>query len=245
MAAGASAAGARQAGFRQVNLVSDIPGVAPLTDPDLLNAWGLAATPGTDQAPGSPLWVSDNGSDKTTLFAGAAPGPVAQVLVVNITSGAPTGQVFNPDRTGFFVHDAAGNSGSALFLFASENGAIDAWNPGVGATGTGPSTVTETPIDNGANAVYKGLALAPAGFGGFGGALLVGNFGDGHINAYNPGTGTHLGQLRGPGGHPVVIDGLWALRFGNGNAAKTSELVFSAGPNGEADGLLGKIIAAG
>src|SRR6266849_1220112 len=353
LAAGASPAGAGQARFRQVNLVSDIPGVAPLTDPDLLNAWGLAATPGTDQAPGSPLWVSDNGSDKTTLFAGAAPGPVAQVLVVNITAGAPTGQVFNPDRTGFFVHDAAGNSGSALFIFASENGAIDAWNPGVGATGTGPSTVTETPIDNGANAVYKGLALAqasdghtylyatnfrsgrvevydhnfqpvalpgglftdpaipagyapfniqelagqlyvtyakqdaalhddvagqghdfvdvfttdgallrrlvshgqlnspwglalaPAGFGGFGGALLVGNFGDGHINAYNPDTGTHLGQLRGPGGHPIVIDGLWGLRFGNGNAAKTGELVFSAGPNGEADGLLGKIVVAG
>ncbi len=313
MAAGASAAGAGQAGFRQV----------------------------------------DNGSDKTTLFAGATPNSVAQVLVVNVTAGAPTGQVFNPDRAGFVVHDAAGHSGSALFIFASENGAIDAWNPGVGATGTGPSTVTETPIDNGANAVYKGLAiaqpsdgntylyatnfrsgrvevydsnfrpaelpgglftdpgipagyapfgiqelagklyvtyakqdaalhddvagqghgfvdvftndgaligrlvshgqlnspwglaLAPAGFGGFGGALLVGNFGDGHINAYNPGAGTHLGQLRGPGGHPIVIDGLWGLRFGNGNAAKTEELVFSAGPNGEADGLLGKIVVAG
>ncbi len=323
MAASASPAGAGQARFRQVNLVSDVPGVAPLTDPDLLNAWGLAATPGTDQAPGSPLWVSDNGSDKTTVFAGATAGSVAQVLAVNITSGAPTGQVFNPDRAGFFVHDATGHSGSALFIFASENGAIDAWNPGVGATGTGPSTVTETPINNGANAVYKGLAiaqasdghtylyatnfrsgrievydsnfqpaqlpgglftdpvipagyapfgiqelagqlyvtyalvshgqlnspwglaLAPAGFGGFGGALLVGNFGDGHINAYNPDTGTHLGQLRGPGSHPIVIDGLWGLRFGNGNAAKTEELVFSAGPNGEADGLLGKIVAAG
>ncbi len=77
MAAGASPAGAGAARFRQVNLVSDIPGVAPLTDPDLLNAWGLAASPGTDQAPGSPLWVSDNGSDKTTLFAGATPNSVA------------------------------------------------------------------------------------------------------------------------------------------------------------------------
>ena len=353
MAAGASAAGAGVARFQQVNLASDIPGVAPLTDPDLVNAWGLAASPGTDQAPGSPLWVSDNGTDKTTLYAGATSSSVARVLAVNVTSGAPTGQVFNPDRAGFFIHDASGNSGSALFVFASENGAIDAWNPGVGVTGPGPSTVTETPVNNGANAVYKGLAiaqasdghtylyatnfrsgrvevydssfqpvalpgglftdpgipagyapfniqelagqlfvtyaqrdaalhddvagqgrgfvdvfttdgalirrlvshgqlnspwglaLAPAGFGGFGGALLVGNFGNGHINAYNPGTGTYLGQLRGPAGHPVAIDGLWALRFGNGNAAKTGELLFSAGPNGEADGLLGKIIAAG
>ena len=80
MAAGASPAGAGQARFRQVNLVSDITGVAPLTDPDLLNAWGLAATPGTDQVPGSPLWVSDNGSDKTTLFAGAIASSVVQVL---------------------------------------------------------------------------------------------------------------------------------------------------------------------
>ena len=90
-----------------------------------------------------------------------------------------------------------------------------------------------------------GLALAPAGFGKFSGALLVGNFGDGHINAYNPNNGRALGQLRRPNGRPIVIDGLWALRFGNGNAAKTNEMLFSAGPNGESDGLLGKIVASG
>ena len=78
-----------------------------------------------------------------------------------------------------------------------------------------------------------GLGLAPAGFGRFGGALLVGNFGDGHINAYDPVTGAHLGQLRRSNGKPIVIDGLWALRFGNGNAAKTGELLFSAGPRDE------------
>src|SRR6476469_303828 len=54
--------------FRQVNLVSDVPGMARLTDPDLVNAWGLSASPGTDQAPGSPLWVSDTGADRTTLY---------------------------------------------------------------------------------------------------------------------------------------------------------------------------------
>src|SRR5215468_8630691 len=70
MTAAASPAGAGVARFQQVNMVSDIPGLAPLTDPDLVNAWGLAASPGTDQAPGSPLWVSDNGTDKTTVFAG-------------------------------------------------------------------------------------------------------------------------------------------------------------------------------
>jgi uncharacterized protein (TIGR03118 family) len=90
-----------------------------------------------------------------------------------------------------------------------------------------------------------GLALAPAGFGRFGGDLLVGNFGNGHINVYNPDTGAHLGELRQANGQPIVIDGLWGLLFGNGNAAKTSELIFSAGPNGESHGLLGKIVTAG
>jgi uncharacterized protein (TIGR03118 family) len=89
-----------------------------------------------------------------------------------------------------------------------------------------------------------GLALAPAGFGTFGGALLVGNFGNGHINAYNPSTGQHLGELRTTEGKPIVIDGLWGLRVGNGNAAQANELLFSAGPDGESHGLLGKIVAA-
>lgn len=351
--AGASTV-ADHSGFHQVNLVSNVPGAAALTDADLVNAWGLSASPGTDQAPGSPLWVSDNAKDRTTLYAGASATSVSKVgLVVAITSGAPTGQVFNTDASGFVVHDGSGHSGRAVFLFDSENGGIDGWNPGVGVTGTPPSTVTEVAVKNGANAVYKGLAiatasngqtylyaanfrsgrveaydatftpvelpgglfvdpripagyapfnvqelagklyvsyamqdarlhddvageghgfvdvftndgafvrrlvtrgalnspwglvLAPAGFGRFGGALLVGNFGDGHINAYNPNTGEHLGQLRRPNGQPIVIDGLWALRFGNGNAAKTGELLFSAGPDHESDGLLGKIIPVG
>jgi uncharacterized protein (TIGR03118 family) len=88
-----------------------------------------------------------------------------------------------------------------------------------------------------------GLALAPASFGRFGGALLVGNFGNGKINAYNINNGARLGELRGTNNKPIAIDGLWGLRFGNGNAAKTGELLFSAGPDGESHGLLGKIVA--
>ena len=264
--------------------------------------------------------------------------------------------MFNTDAApgDFVIHDSAGHSARAVFMFDSENGSIEGWNPGVGATGPpDPSTVTEAPVTNFANAVYKGLAiaqasdgktylyaanfrsgrvevynssfvpvelpgglfvdrhipagyapfnvqelagklyvtyaeqdatlhddvaghghgfvdvfntdgalirrlvtrgdlnspwglaLAPAGFGKFSGALIVGNFGDGHINAYNPNTGRHLGQLRTANGHPIVIDGLWGLRFGNGNAAKTNEMIFSAGPNGESNGLLGKIVVSG
>ncbi len=339
-------------GFRQINLVSDQAGVAPLRDPDLVNAWGLSASPGTNASPGSPLWVSDNGKDKTTLYAGASATTVSKFLAIDVSSGTPTGQVFNTDTTGFVIHDAAGHSGSAPFIFDTESGSIDGWNPAVGATGTGPSTVTEVAVKNGANAVYKGLAiatasdghtylyaanfrsgrveayddtftpvelpgglfvdpripagyapfnvqelagklyvtyakqdatlkddvagaghgfvdvftnngafvkrlvtrgvlnspwglaLAPEGFGRFGGALLVGNFGNGHINAFNAGTGANEGQLRKPNGKPIAIDGLWGLRFGNGNAAKTNQLLFSAGPDDESHGLLGKIVAA-
>jgi uncharacterized protein (TIGR03118 family) len=355
--AGASPAGGQKSAFVQVNLVSNLPDVAPLTDPDLVNAWGLAASPGTDQVPGSPLWVSDNGTDKATLYIGTGPASVAKfqpLPAVSVTGAAPTGQVFNTDTNAndFVVTDASGHSGRAVFIFDTENGTIDGWSPGVGATGPGPSTVTEVARDNGANAVYKGLAiaqasdghtylyatnfrsgrveaydstftpvelpgglfvdpklptgygpfgiqeiggqlyvsfaeqdaflhddvagqghgfvdvftndgafvkrlitrgqlnspwglaLAPTGFGNLGGDLLVGNFGDGSINVYNPNNGARVGDLRQPNGRPIVIDGLWGLRFGNGNAAKTGELVFSAGPNGESDGLLGKIVVA-
>jgi uncharacterized protein (TIGR03118 family) len=89
-----------------------------------------------------------------------------------------------------------------------------------------------------------GLAIAPASFGSFGGDLLVGNFGDGHINVYNPTTGERVGALRQSDGQPIVIDGLWSLRVGNGNFAGTGEVAFSAGPDGETHGLLGKIVAA-
>jgi uncharacterized protein (TIGR03118 family) len=341
-------------GFRQVDLVSDRPGLAPLTDPALVNPWGLAASPGTDAAPGSPLWVSDNGTDATTLYAGrsatGAPTSLSKVLAVDVASGAPTGQVFNTDATGFVVRDAGGTSAPSRFVFASENGGIDGWSPTVGATGPGPSTTTEVAVKNGANAVYKGLtmatatdghtylyaanfrsgrvevyddswtpvvlpgglfvdrhlpagyapfdiqelrgrlyvtyaeqdatlhddvaghghgfvdvftndgafvrrlvtrgvldspwglALAPSGFGHLGGALLVGNFGDGRIDAFNAIDGRFEGRLRDPHGRPITIDGLWGLMFGNGNAAGTDQLVFSAGPDGESHGLLGKIV---
>jgi uncharacterized protein (TIGR03118 family) len=360
MAAGALAAGALGAApagatthvsaYRQINLVSDQAGKANLKDPDLVNAWGLAASPGTNASPGSPLWVADNGSDVATLYAGASTTTVSKVpLTVSVTGAAPTGQVFNGDGSAFIVNDNQGNSGSALFIFDTENGTIDGWAPNVG--GPSPSTVTEVARDNGANAVYKGLAvatvkgksflyatnfrsgrveaydstftpvempgglfvdpglpagygpfgvaeimgklyvsfakqdatlhddvagpghgfvdvftntgafvrrlvtrgalnspwglaLAPRGFGRFGGDLLVGNFGNGLVNVYNATNGAWLGRLQQRNGLPIQIDGLWGLMFGNGNAAGTNQLIFSAGPDGESHGLLGKIVVA-
>jgi len=87
-----------------------------------------------------------------------------------------------------------------------------------------------------------GLALAPASFGPFGGDLLVGNFGDGRINAFNPLTNAFLGQLTDGSGNPLAIDGLWALTAGNGGSGgNTQSIYFSAGPGNEAHGLFGVI----
>jgi len=98
-----------------------------------------------------------------------------------------------------------------------------------------------------------GLALAPAGFGRFSGDLLVGNFGDGRIHAFDPTTLTSTGEFEAVGllhsaaGKPIIIDGLWALQFGHGTNSSsanglTTTLFFTAGPDGEDHGLFGTIV---
>jgi uncharacterized protein (TIGR03118 family) len=326
-------AGAQNGGttFTQENLVSDQPGVATLTDPNLVNAWGMSHGPNT------PVWVSDNGADVSTLYRGDVPGsPVSIVpLVVSIPGGAPTGQVFN--NTSAFTVPGTGRP--ALFIFAGEDGDLSAWNGGTAAVAVGHTD----------GAVYKGLALdpsssgpvllaanfhdnridvfdgsfalqpdtgmfhdaslpagyapfnvaeingqvyvtyakqdaeqhddvagpahgfvdvftndgalvrrlvshsvlnspwgmtiAPSTFGQFAGDLLIGNFGDGRIHAFNPNTGAVLGILRGTSGKPLAIDGLWGLLVGDAAAGGPDAVWFSAGPDGESHGLLGVLRA--
>ena len=87
-----------------------------------------------------------------------------------------------------------------------------------------------------------GLAIAPSSFGSIGGDLLVGNFGDGRIYAYNSTTFANDGPLTDAVGNPIAIDGLWGLIGGNdGQAGSSSKIYFSAGSNDEADGLFGSI----
>lgn len=89
-----------------------------------------------------------------------------------------------------------------------------------------------------------GLALAPSSFGDVAGSLLVGNFGDGTINAFNPLTGSFLGQLRAADGSVLAIDGLWGLIVGNdGNAGSSQRVYFTAGPDDESHGLFGVLTA--
>ncbi|MEP6998732.1 MAG: TIGR03118 family protein [Betaproteobacteria bacterium] len=90
-----------------------------------------------------------------------------------------------------------------------------------------------------------GLALAPASFGQFAGDLLVGNFGDGRINVFNPSNDTFIAQLLDAASIPLEIEGLWGLIPGNnGSAGNTQSIYFSAGPGEEAHGLFGVIQAA-
>jgi uncharacterized protein (TIGR03118 family) len=90
-----------------------------------------------------------------------------------------------------------------------------------------------------------GVAQAPAGFGQFSGQILIGNFGNGHINAFDPGTGEFLDKVRDAHGQAIAIDGLWTIKFGNGgNGGDQNKLYFTAGPNDEADGLFGSLAPA-
>jgi uncharacterized protein (TIGR03118 family) len=354
-------------------------------DPNLLNPWGVTEIP-----TGSPFWISDNGAGVSTLYnvPTSAPNtviPPVPVRVVRIPtpvdllgrSGAPTGTVFNittlpdPNQGGFMISGVDANnkptSAPARFLFATEDGTIVGWNPGVGSSASsfngpnGVSTQGIIAVDNSGNnftappssatgAVYKGLAiatdakgqtrlyatnfrngmvemydvnfhaltsppafvdpklpdsyapfnivpingqlfvtfavqnaekhddvagqshgivdvfdldgtfrqrfaqhdqlnspwgvaLAPTGFGELGGALWIGNFGNGQINAFDSDSGKFVSKVRDPKGQAIVIDGLWTIRFGSNNdgGGSANTLYFTAGPNGETDGLFGSL----
>ena len=105
-----------------------------------------------------------------------------------------------------------------------------------------------SPTKNGPLNAPWGLAMAPSNFGAYSGDLLVGNFGNGRISAYQQLSGgkwVYKGQVRTAGGTPIAIDGLWAIAFGNGAAAgPTNNLYFASGPSGGTHGLFG-FIAAG
>lgn len=87
-----------------------------------------------------------------------------------------------------------------------------------------------------------GLAVAPGNFGNFSNTLLVGNFGNGRITAFDLNDNSEVGQLQDSNGNVLAIDGLWAIAFGNGkNAGNTDELYFTAGTGNEAHGLFGRL----
>jgi uncharacterized protein (TIGR03118 family) len=325
-------------GYAQVNLASDVPGLAPTTDPNLVNPWGITFSPT------SPFWFADNGSGVSDLLDGRGqPVPVTVTLPGAAPSGGtPTGTAFNSGSG--FVLSENGVSAPSRFLFANQDGSISGWsatvdparalpvvdNSSSGADYTGLTLATDPaghsflyaadfsrgtvdvfdqdfrPVvppgsfhdpnlpagfapfniqninnqlfvtyarqaeggrddvagaghgfidvyDAGGSLVRRfasqgalnspwGLALAPAGFGPFGGDLLVGNNGDGHINAYDPGNGNFLGQIADVNGNPIALPNLWALTFGNGHlGGDPNTLFFAAGVTYDQHGLFGAI----
>jgi uncharacterized protein (TIGR03118 family) len=323
--------------FIVTNLVSDGSTPAAHVDPDLVNPWGVS------MAPKGPFWVSDNGTGLVTLYNGQGV-KLPLVVTVHPSPAAPTGQVFNGVSTDFMVTEN-GKSGSALFMFATEDGRISGWSPsvalnhsvlaidnsatGLGAVykaltigtsggnqsiyatdfrnglveqfgsgfnmvrsftdstvkpgyapfgaqvldghlfvtyavqdsqkhddvaGPGNGYVTEFNLDGsfvrtidaagGHTNSPWGLAIAPSSFGEFAGDLLVGNFGDGTINAYDLATGAFKDVLRGTNGNPIMLRDLWALVPGNDTlAGVSSKIYFTAGLADEAHGLFGSLTA--
>jgi uncharacterized protein (TIGR03118 family) len=169
--------------YVQTNLVSDLPGMAKVLDPNLVNPWGISFSPT------SPFWIANNGTGTSTLFNGQGqPFPLASPLVVTIPSpsgamatAAPTGTVFN--GTGMFLLDVGK---PALFIFASEDGTISGWNPGVNPTMAVQKVAKE-------GAVYKGLALAMSDSGPL---LYATNFHAGTVDVFN----TSFSEVTVPGG---------------------------------------------
>jgi uncharacterized protein (TIGR03118 family) len=335
----------QETSFAQTNLVSDGFVPAPTIDPNLINPWGLTLSAT------SPFWVSDNGMGVTTVYTGGGVkvnvGGLDSIAIATppgqTSPASPTGDVFNIAGTGFNI-TSGDNTGSSVFIFATEDGTISGWNPNVNVAS---SVLAVDNSQGGTGAVYKGLAIAqtddgtflyaanfrngtvdvfdqnfnqvdsftdpkvpagyapfnvqvldghlfvtfalqdaakhddvagaghgfvdefdleghmmqrvasggvldspwglaiaPPGFGEFANDLLVGNFGDGTINVFNPKNDHFLGKLEGANGAPITIGDLWALIPGTGAAGSDpNKIYFTAGVQNEAHGLFGSLAA--
>lgn len=206
----------RSDGYLQINLVSDLAGVAQLQDPNMVNPWGISFSAT------SPFWISDNGSGLATLYAvtndpGGNPHVAKQGLQVAIPGdGVPTGQLFN--NTGAFNNDT--------FIFAGEDGTISGWR---GALGSAAELLVSR-----TNAVYKGITLdtntgTPL--------LLLANFREATVDVYD--TNLNLIQFwdpRAPAGYAPFnvqdIGGLVIVTFAKQDADKHDDVA------GEGHGLI-------
>jgi uncharacterized protein (TIGR03118 family) len=329
-------------GYKQTNLVSDKPAaaVALHTDPNLLNPWGVAFFPN------GPFWISDNGAGVSTLYDGAGNKQALTVTIpplADTSAGAPgpSGMVWNGNPMAFEVGTPPA---PALFMWATEDGTIAAWQPGLGTTAsivvsntnltTGPvykglalgnnsrglflyatdfragkiavwnstfgadATLNAKFIDNTIPSTFApfgiqningqlwvtyakqdaakhdpvtgagrgfvdvfdtdgnllrrfaqrgvlnapwGVVLAPAHFGLLGNAILIGNFGDGEISAWNLRNRDFIDWIRDGKGKIIKLGTLWTLVFGGGMGASPQTLYFTTGLVNEQDGLFGTL----
>jgi uncharacterized protein (TIGR03118 family) len=128
--------------FTVHDLVADTAGPAPVTDASLVNGWGLSAGPTT------PWWVSNNGTNTSTLYSGTG----AKIALTVAVPGAPSGTVYNGSATDFTISQN-GKSGAARFLFSTEGGTILGWSSSVNAATAIPGVDLSS-----TGAVFKGLA---------------------------------------------------------------------------------------
>jgi uncharacterized protein (TIGR03118 family) len=162
--------------YRQTNLISDIPGFAPVQDPLLVNPWGISMTSS------SPFWVANNGTSTTQLIRGDVAGsPVTlnpNPQTVTIPGGLPTGTVSNPTSTDFVLPGACASAPcGANFLFASITGNITGWDPNAPVAGSTTAVIAASQPGH----VYTGLALANNGTN----HLYAADFANGKIDVFD------------------------------------------------------------
>jgi uncharacterized protein (TIGR03118 family) len=167
--------------YSQINLVANTSGVAPVTDPNLVNPWGLS------RASGSPWWVSDNGTGLSTLYNGA--GAIVPLVVTipkanpnstTFPAGTPTGTIANHSPTDFLLAPGA----PAAFLFSTIDGTISGWNPAVGipAGGSPPSKLATIVVRATKGSSYTGLTSATINGKRY---LYAANFTKGTVDVYD------------------------------------------------------------
>jgi uncharacterized protein (TIGR03118 family) len=163
--------------YRQTNFISDVPGLAPVLDPLMVNPWGISATAS------SPFWIANNGTSSTQLVRGDVAGtPVvlnAGMPTVSLPGGLPTGTVANTTAADFVLPGACASPPCrAAFLFSSITGNIIGWSPNAPAAGSTTGVIASSNPGH----VYTGLALANNGAGNF---LYAADFANGRIDVFN------------------------------------------------------------
>jgi uncharacterized protein (TIGR03118 family) len=225
----------------QTNLVSDVPGLAAFTDPNLQNPWGVSFSAT------SPFWVSDAAGDVSTLYS--ATGAVNSRVVT--VSGGPTGQVFNSAGTGNFLVGGT----AASFIFDTLGGSIYGWNAGAGSTAvleatTPGASFTGLALDNNGSGNYL-YAANSAGSGGivvfnssFSPTTLTGSFTDPNLPAgYVPYNIQNINgdlyvEYENPASQRTLGSGVVSVFDANGNFL--NELI---GPGGQLEAPWGVVIA--
>jgi uncharacterized protein (TIGR03118 family) len=222
------------------------------TEDGTISAWtsGTSAALEVDNSPSGAVYKG-LARVGTTLYATNFNSGNIDVFDTNFAPITVSGGFTDPNIPAGFAPFDIQNIGGLLYVtYAKQDAAKhdDTAGPGNGFVDifNSAGVLQKRLISNGPLNSPWGLAVAPAGFGSFANDLLVGNFGDGGINAFDPNNGTFLGALTDANNNPIVIDGLWGLAFGNGsNGASTSALYFTAGIPGpdmvEDHGLFGDI----